>query len=121
MAAGLLVQAAGYYLALRLAYGQLQGPVAASSYLADDLASLPRRVVATVLVAATVWSLVHYYGLRGPLAALAFATAASFVGYQTLVRDVGPLGHLDQYLAYAVPSVIALMLTWRIAYRRVAI
>jgi hypothetical protein len=119
--------AAAYGGALLLAYGWAQGSIAGaagpegSSYLADDLHAVLRRSVTTMAVSASIWPLVHHYGRRGPLAATLFALGVGFIGFQSIASKSGPLELPGQYLAYAVPVLIALMIAWRIAYRYVAL
>jgi hypothetical protein len=123
VAVAFAVMLGAYWACLLLAYDLAQGSVAAawtnsgSSYLADDLHAAPRRCANTVVVAAMVWPLVHYYGRRGPFAALLFALATSWLGFLSLARNAGPLEAPAQYVAYAAPTLVALMTAWRIAYR----
>ena len=120
---GLAVLAAGEHAAMVVAYGVAQGalmlePGAGPSYFADDIASVPIRSIVTLLVALPCWGLVHYYGRRGPVMALFYALIVSWVGFIATRRWAGPLDQPEQYLVHAVPIVLALMLIWRLAYRR---
>jgi hypothetical protein len=122
---GLALLAAGEYAAMVAAYAAAQGALVlepatpGSSYFADDLAAVPTRSVVTMLVALPCWGLVHHYGRRGPLMALFYALVVSVVGFIATRRWAGPLDQPEQYLVYALPTVLALMLTWRLSYRRV--
>lgn len=122
---GVPVLAVAYGAGLLVAYGLAQGSIAGaagaegSSYLADDLHAVLRRSVTTMVVSASIWPLVHHYGRRGPLAAALFALGVGFVGFQSIANRSGPLDLPGQYLAYAGPVLIALMIAWRVAYRYV--
>ena len=124
---GWAVLAGGYAAGLLAAYQLTRGSIAGfdgpagSSYLADDLHDVPGRSLATILVALPIWWLFHNYGRRGPVAALLYALAVGWIGYKAVSRDGGPIDRPAQYFAYALPVLVALMLTWRLAYRRVAL
>jgi hypothetical protein len=122
---GVAAFAAIQYAALVVAYGLAQGEVAldpgpgGTTYFASDLQSVPARSLTTMLVALPCWGLVHYYGRRGPLMALSYALVVSWVGFVAMEKWAGPLDAPQQYLAYAVPVVLSLILVWRLAYRHV--
>lgn len=122
---GVAAFAAAQYAALVVAYGLAQGEVAlepgpaGTSYFADDLQGVPARSLATMLIALPCWGLVHYYGRRGPLMALFYALIVSWVGFVAMEKTAGPLDAPQQYVSYAVPAVLSLLLVWRLAYRRV--
>jgi hypothetical protein len=121
---GVAVFAAAQYGALAAAYGWAQGRLAivagepGSSYFADDLASVPARTLSTMLIALPCWGLVHYYGRRGPRMALFYCLVVSWVGFVAMEKWAGPLESPVQFLAFAVPTFLSLMLVWRLAYRR---
>jgi hypothetical protein len=122
---GVATFAAAQYAALVTAYGLAQGRLtlqpgaSGSSYFADDLQAAPARSLTTLLIALPCWGLVHYYGRRGPRMALAYALVVSWVGFVAMQKGAGPLDAPEQYLTFAVPAVLALMLVWRMSYRRV--
>lgn len=122
---GVAAFAATQYAAFVVAYGLARGELAleagpvGSSYFADDLDATPARSLTTMLIALPCWGLVHYYGRRGPLMALSYALIVSWVGFVAMEKWAGPLDSPEQYLTYAVPTVLSLMLVWRLAYRRV--
>lgn len=122
---GIAAFAAAQYAALVTAYGLVQGELAleagpaGGTYFADDLQSVPGRSLTTMLIALPCWGLVHYYGRRGPLMALFYALVVSWVGFVAMEKQAGPLDAPQQYLTYAVPVVLSLILVWRLAYRHV--
>jgi hypothetical protein len=121
---GVAAFAAAQHGALVAAYGWaggrlvLQPATAGGSYFADDLAAVPARTLSTMLIALPCWGLVHYYGRRGPLTALLYSLAVSWVGFMAMEKSAGPLDGPEQFLAFAVPTVSSLMLIWRLSYRR---
>lgn len=122
---GVAAFAAVQYIALVAAYGVAEGELAlepgptGTSYFTDDLQAVPARTFATMLIALPCWGLVHYYGRRGPLMALFYALVVSWVGFVAMEKWAGPLDSPQQFVTYAVPTVLSLLLVWRLAYRRV--
>ena len=122
---GVAAFAAVQYAALVVAYGLVQGDAAleagpaGGSYFADDLQAVPARTLSTMLIALPCWGLVHYYGRRGPLMALLYALVVSWVGFVAMEKLAGPLDSPQLGVTFAAPTVLSLILVWRLAYRRV--